>query len=228
MRWGDIQDFCYNARMDRDEIRDRLLIATLPHVVFEGWRAVALAAGAADAGMDDAATLRYFPGGAPEMVAHFSAWADRRMIEAMDAHDIAQLRTRDRIALAIRLRFEALAPWREAVRRTVSWFALPFNAPLGAKCGYRTVDAIWHAAGDRSTDFSFYTKRALLAGVLGAAILYWVDDDSDDHRESWGFVERCIADVLKLPALGARARRLMGNLPDPFRLLLRARRFGPG
>ena len=29
---------------------------------------------------------------------------------------------------------------------------------------YGTVDAIWHAVGDKSTDFSFYTKRAILAG----------------------------------------------------------------
>lgn len=213
--------------MERNEIRDRLLIATLPHVVFEGWTARALSAGAADAGMDDAAVLRFFPGGAAEMVAHFSAWADRRMIDAMEAHDIGGLRTRERVALAVRLRFEALAPWREAVRRTLSWLALPFNAPLGVKCAWRTVDAIWHAVGDTSADFSFYTRRALLAGVLGASVLYWLDDESDDHGESWAFVERCIADALKLPALGARARRLMSNLPDPFRLL-RAARSGRG
>lgn len=213
--------------MERNEIRDRLLIATLPHVVFEGWTTRALSAGAADAGMDDAAVLRFFPGGAAEMVAHFSAWADRRMNDGMDAHDAGGLRTRQRVALAVRLRFEALAPWREAVRRTLSWLALPRNAPLGVKCVYRTVDAIWHAVGDTSADFSFYTKRALLAGVLGATVLYWLDDDSDDHGESWAFVERCIADVMKLPALGARVRRVMSNLPDPFRFL-RAARSGRG
>jgi len=27
---------------------------------------------------------------------------------------------------------------------------------------YRTVDAIWYALGDRSTDYNFYTKRGLL------------------------------------------------------------------
>lgn len=213
--------------MDRNEIRDRLLIATLPHVVFEGWTTRALSAGAADAGMDDAAVLRFFPGGAAGMVAHFSAWADRRMIDALAAHDTGGLRMRERVALAVRLRLEALAPWREAVRRTLSWLALPSNVPLGVKCVYRTVDAIWHAVGDTSADFSFYTKRALLAGVLGATVLYWLDDESDDYVESWGFVERCIANALKLPALGARARRLISTLPDPFRLL-RARRSGPG
>ena len=44
--------------------------------------------------------------------------------------------------------------------------------PLSA-CTARTVDAIWHAAGDRSADFSWYTKRAILAAVYTATVLYW-------------------------------------------------------
>ncbi len=43
----------------------------------------------------------------------------------------------------------------------------------------RTVDAIWHAAGDRSADWSWYSKRAILAGVYGATLLFWLRDDSD-------------------------------------------------
>ena len=68
------------------------------------------------------------------------------------------LRVPERIALAITTRLEILAPWREAVRRALSVLALPQHAPLGLRLLYGTVDGIWYAAGDRATDFSFYTK----------------------------------------------------------------------
>lgn len=204
---------------DRDRMRDTLLCATLPHVVFEGWTDAALDAGAADAGMDALEVKRFFPGGVAGMVEHFSDWADRRMAGEVAGHDLEGLGARQRVQLAVRLRFEALAPHREAVRRTLSWLVFPVNAPLAAKCLYCTVDAIWRAVGDRSSDFSFYTKRALLAAVLGATALYWLEDDSIGYGESWGFLERRLGDVLKIPALGARARGLVSALPNPFRIL---------
>ena len=75
---------------------------------------------------------------------------------------------RERIALGVKTRLDILAPHREAVRRMLAFLALPANLPLAARLLYRTIDAIWYAAGDRATDFSFYTKRGLLAGVYAS------------------------------------------------------------
>jgi ubiquinone biosynthesis protein COQ9 len=205
---------------DRTQSRDILLLAALPHVTFDGWTRTALEAGARDAGMIETDVLRYFPGGAREALEHFSDWADRRMTEALKDHDLENRRVRDRIALGARLRLEALLPHREAVRRSIAAFALPPNMPLAATCLYRTVDAIWYAAGDRSADFNFYSKRALLAGVVSTTTLYWLEDESDDCRESWEFLERRISNVLKIPALGNRLKRYC---PNPFRILRGAR-----
>lgn len=203
---------------ERAVARDTLMLASLPHVVFDGWSPAAMAAGAADAGMDPVAVRRYFPGGAAEMVGLFSAWADGRMIAALDAADLDSMKVRERVTLAVRARLEALTPHREAARRTVSFLALPTNAPLGVKCLYRTVDDIWYAIGDRSADFSFYTKRGLLAGVYGAVSLYWLEDRSEDFADSWAFLDRRIADVMRIQKATGRFEGLRSRLPDPFRL----------
>jgi ubiquinone biosynthesis protein COQ9 len=210
----------------RGENRDRLLLAALPHVAFDGWTDKAFRAGIADCGMAATDYRRFFPGGARDAVGHFSDWADRRMADGLAGHALDDLPIRERVALAVRLRLEALAPHREAVRRALALLALPPNASLGARCLYRTVDCIWRAIGDRSADFSFYTKRALLAGVVSTTTLYWLDDRSDDAEESRAFLDRRIADVMKIPALGNRLRRLGGRLPDPLglRRAVRARR----
>jgi ubiquinone biosynthesis protein COQ9 len=105
------------------------------------------------------------------------------------------------------------------MRRALSFLALPQHAALGARLLYRTVDTIWYAVGDRSTDFNFYTKRALLAAVYGATLLYWLDDRSDGFADSWGFLERRLDNVMGIPKLSARLRMAVRALPNPLRLL---------
>jgi ubiquinone biosynthesis protein COQ9 len=200
---------------DRAALRETLMLAALPHVAFDGWGAAALAAAAQDAGMPAADVARLFPGGAADAVALFSDWADARMVAAMRAAEPGALRLHERVALGIRARLAALGPHREAARRAASFLALPTNAPLAARLLYRTVDAIWRAADDRAADFSYYTKRAILAGVYGATLLHWLDDKSPDFAATSAFLDRRMADVGRLH----QARQRLPNLPDPFDVL---------
>lgn len=207
----------------REQACDRLLLAILPHVAFDGWTERALAAGARDLGEAELAVARFFPGGVRDVVDQFGDWADRQMAAALARHDLTSLRLRQRVALAVRLRLESLGPYREAVRCAFAWLALPTNAPRAVRALWRTVDAIWYAVGDRSADFSFYTKRALLAGVVSATTLYWLEDRSEDFDATWSFLDRRIADVMRIPALKGRVERFASRLPDPFRILRTAR-----
>jgi ubiquinone biosynthesis protein COQ9 len=208
--------------VDRGAQREALLKATLPHVPFDGWTHTALIAGARDAGIEPALADNAFPGGMGELLDFYHRTADIEMVRALEAQpDLTGMRVRDKVALAIRLRLEANAVHREAIRQALSFLALPANAPLGAKCLYRTVDAIWYAIGDRSTDFSFYTRRALLAGVYGGTVLYWLNDKSEGFADTWSFLDRRIADVMKLYELRARIDRFVDQIPDPFRLFRR-------
>ena len=140
------------------------------------------------------------------------------MTEALAQGDVAGGKIRDRIAHAVRLRLELAAPQREAIRAGLSFLLLPENVPLGPKLLYGTVDAIWAAIGDKATDFSFYTKRALLAAVYAATLLYWLDDKSEGQMASWQFLERRIAEVMKIPQIKGQLRALFGRLPNPVTL----------
>jgi ubiquinone biosynthesis protein COQ9 len=208
--------------VDRDTQREALLKATLSHVPFDGWTHTALMAGARDCGIEPALADNAFPGGMAELLDFYHRVADIEMVRALEAQpDLAKMRVRNKVALAIRLRLEANAGNREAIRQALSFLALPTNAPLGAKCLYRTVDAIWYAVGDKATDFSFYTKRALLAGVYSATVLYWLGDKSEGFADSWAFLDRRIDDVMKIGQLRAGLDRFLDQLPDPFRLFRR-------
>lgn len=201
---------------DLSALKDQLLCAALRHVVFDGWTNKALVAGARDLKLGAGAALRAFPGGAAEAALHFSDYADRRMLAELEHRNLAAFRVRDRIALAVRVRLEGLAPWREAVRRALSFLAMTQNAPAAMAATYRTVDAIWYAAGDTATDFNFYTKRGLLTGIYAATVLYWLSDKSDGQADTWAFLERRIDEIMAIPKIKSRFTEALAGFVRPF------------
>jgi ubiquinone biosynthesis protein COQ9 len=196
-------------RPERSAERDLTLEAMLRRVPEEGWTMAALRHALTDLGEhpDDAALL--FPGGAADMVEAFLDLADRRMATEAAAADMAGMNLPARVREVIRLRLAWAAPHKEAVRRAFAVLLAPRNAAIAATTLARTVDEIWHAAGDASADFSWYTKRAILAGVYSSTLLFWLRDVSEDDAATLAFLDRRLAGVGRI---GAVRRRLDGAL----------------
>ena len=53
------------------------------------------------------------------------------------------------------------------------------------------------ALGDTSDDLNWYSKRAILSGVYGSTVLYWLGDASEGHAATWAFLDRRIEDVMR-------------------------------
>lgn len=181
--------------MSTDPERDAVIDALLPQVPFDGWTTKALRQALVSIGQhpDDAPLL--FPGGAAEMITAFCALADERMEQAAAEADLAAYRIPGRVRAIIAIRLEQNRLNKEAIRRALSWLAIPTNTPLAVKTTAATVDAIWQAAGDTSADFSWYTKRGILAGVYSSTLLYWLRDTSDDDEATLSFLSRRLDNV---------------------------------
>jgi ubiquinone biosynthesis protein COQ9 len=78
---------------------------------------------------------------------------------------------------------------------------------------YRTVDAMWRAAGDTSTDFNFYTKRGILAGVYASTLMRWFNDTSEDEKPTDDFLAARIDNVMQFEKLKAKAKDALSNFP---------------
>ncbi|MEO8714051.1 MAG: COQ9 family protein [Acetobacteraceae bacterium] len=198
---------------ERSDERDAAIEALLPNVSFDGWTSRALRRALAAIGQepDDAPLL--FPGGPADMVEAYCDLADRRMEQGAAALGMTETRLPARVRAVIALRLAQARPHREAVRRALSVLALPANARTGVACTARTVDAIWHAAGDRSADFSWYTKRAILTGVYVTTLLFWLRDASEEDADTLAFLDRRLAGVGRI---GRARRHLEGRLrPRP-------------
>jgi ubiquinone biosynthesis protein COQ9 len=214
-----------------DATLDELRIALAPRIAanagFDGWGEDALGAAADAAGVDhDVARLAY-PGGAVDMIDAWFLSVDRAMAHAVSAETLAVAKVRDRIALLVEARLDAVAPEREALRRALAVLALPGNLARAAGLGWRTVNLIWRRAGDTATDLNHYSKRAILLGVYGATVTVFLDDESEGFADSRAFLQRRIDGILRFETFKAgmtkRARyrpslsRFVGRLRYPER-----------
>ena len=181
-------------QVERSAERDAAVAAVLPVVPYRGWAMASLQL----AGVPDGDLL--FPGGPADLIEAWSDLADRQMGQA-PLPDGLGLTKRVRSLLVRRL------VEKEATRRALSWMALPGNRGVALRTTARTVDAIWHAAGDLSADFSWYSKRAILAGVYGAVLLYWVGQADEDDAATLEFLDR---QFQRVSAIG----RLRPRQPD--------------
>jgi ubiquinone biosynthesis protein COQ9 len=218
------QDALHSVPLDVPlaDLRPLLVAAMLPHVAFDGWTATARDA-AADAEAIDRDIAALALPDAAAMTNAYTLRADAQMTDAMVAAGVEAMKVRDRIRLALRTRLEQAGDDREAVRRALAIMAMPQHAALGARTLWRTADAMWRAAGDTATDFNHYSKRVILAGVYSASLLYWLDDDSDDHAATWAFIDRRIDGIMKFEKSKAQFKEAAAWLPNPARFLGRLR-----
>lgn len=191
--------------MSTPSTKDILLDAALMHVPFDGWSDAALAAALEDTGLDTTAAKAVFPRGPVDMALAYHARGDAQMLAALQAADLGDMRFRDRVAYAVRLRLEVVED-KELVRRGMTLFALPPYAADGARALWQTADHIWQALGDTSQDVNWYTKRATLSAVYSATVLYWLGDTSDGDAATWAFLDRRIDNVMQIETLKAKAR----------------------
>jgi len=208
--------------MSDDAERDTVIDALLPQIPFDGWTSKALRQALASLGLhpDDAPLV--FPGGAGEMISAYAALADERMVAAALAADLAAYRVPARVRAIIAIRLEQQRENREAIRRALAWLAVPANAPLAVKLTAATVDNIWHAAGDTSADFSWYTKRGILAGVYASTLLFWLRDTSDGDEATLSFLDRRLENVGKIGSVRRDVEARLRGIGE------RLRGFAPG
>jgi len=196
-----------------DTRQTELLDAILPHVAFDGWTDAAFRAAVEDSAYAWEEAKVICPRGAVDLAILFHKQGDEAMVAGLKDADLSDMRFRDKVAHAIRLRLDAVED-KEAVRRGTVLFALPHMAPEGSKLIWGTADAIWTALDDPSEDVNWYTKRATLSAVYGSVVLYWLGDDSADGQATTAFIDRRIENVMQFEK--AKAAMRSNPLTKPF------------
>jgi ubiquinone biosynthesis protein COQ9 len=201
-------------KMDDAALKAAIVDAALPHVPFDGYSDKVLTQAAEEAGADKETLARLFPDGPMSLVEACSDFADAQMVQRLAKLDLTSMKIRERINTAVMTRIDVLRPQKEAARRAMAFLTLPPHIPLATKLLYRTVDSIWRAVGDTATDFNFYTKRGILAGVYSATLVRWFNDTTEDESATREFLAARIENVMQFEKFKAEAKATFERLPS--------------
>ena len=204
-------------------LRLRLALPVGENAVFDGWTQAAVESAAGQLGIDPGQARLAFPKEPAQMVAAWIEGVDAALVERFPPEVVAGMKVRDRIRDMVWYRFEVTAPAREAQRTALAILAMPQNLPLALRINWRSSDLMWRLAGDTATDFNHYTKRATLSAVYTSTLLAWLDDDSEGFVETRAFLDRRLADVMRIEKLKANWRGNAIRRPSLARFLGRLR-----
>uniref|UniRef100_A0A673V436 Ubiquinone biosynthesis protein n=1 Tax=Suricata suricatta TaxID=37032 RepID=A0A673V436_SURSU len=152
-----------------EQLQHRILTAALKFVPAHGWTAEAIAEGAQSLGLSTAAASMFGNDGS-ELILHFVTQCNARLTQVLEEEQ--------KLALSILM--------------------LPHNIPSSLSLITSMVDDMWHYAGDQSTDFNWYTRRAVLAGIYNTTELVMMQDSSPDFEDTWRFLENRINDAMNM------------------------------
>ena len=203
------------------ETRVRMVAAALPHVVFDGWGDATFDAALTDSQVEPTLARLAFPRGALDLALASHRAGDQAMLDKLADEKLTGLRYSAKVAALVRCRLQSAGD-REAVRRGVTFFAMPAHAAEGAAAIWQTVDLIWKTLGDTSDDFNWYSKRAILSAVYSSTMLFWLGDTSQGHQATWEFLNRRIENVMQFEKFkgGLRANPFVqGMMRGPGKVL---------
>lgn len=187
----------YETEDTEYDTRQKVLRSSLPFVHQHGWTSNALVAGAEQEGLPGIAH-GMFPRGGAELVFFFYQECNQRLVEHMkkqtenvDGKPKTGIFIQDSVETRLRMIIPYMNKWPQAMAIK----AMPQNAVDSLKNLSTLVDDIWFYAGDKSTDFNWYTKRASLAAVYKSTEVYMLQDSSEDYQDSWEFLDRRLEDL---------------------------------
>ena len=108
----------------------------------------------------------------------------------------SRLKTRDKIKTILELKFDSNEYLKKALPEMLKFLLRPGNLLMSIKMLHENSDFIWNLAGDKSNDFSFYSKRGLLSMVYLATLIYWLNDKSTKSIGTKNFISKSVDGIV--------------------------------
>ena len=102
-------------------------------------------------------------------------------------------------------------------KKTFFHLFLPKNSKLFLIKLYESVDLMWFIAGDRSTDFNFYSKRMILSGIYVRVLLCYFNNDDFSKVEQ--VLDKSLNAVSKIPRYKEKFEIFKQNIPNFFKII---------
>ncbi|XP_071634573.1 ubiquinone biosynthesis protein COQ9, mitochondrial-like isoform X2 [Temnothorax longispinosus] len=186
-------------------IKTKILSASLKFVPDMGWSKQAISAGAESVGYPGV-IHGLFPNGSAALVLYFYSMCNRELNQILEKEAMVietdssspRKTPEQQVRDAVETRLRMVIPYKKSWPQAMAIMTLPPNVPTALANLLTLVDDICYYAGDRSVDINWYIRRMILATIYKSTELYMLQDRSEDHKETWLFLERRIQDTLQV------------------------------
>ena len=188
---------------------ERIVEAFMNNVINNDCSLLALQRAVVDCGFDATDAHRAFCGD-PLQALDFFMKKINKQTESLIATEIQQdMGVRDKIFNAVWLRLGLLQLYKPSLRIISRHLSQPQHLGRSLRYLYQTVDSLWYAIGDHSTDFNFYTKRATLVAIYGTTLVCWLRDTSQDQEVTRQFLINRLNNIMIIPKIKSRFKRML-------------------
>lgn len=180
----------YSSEESELSTRERILRTGLEKVPSEGFEN-ALMLGIREAGYSDI-THNLFPGGAFDLVKYHLETTRNDLQNVELSNEADQYK---RLLLLLQHRLKANSAIQPRLSEAISIMTLPQNVPTSLSELHELSDELWYLSNDRTSDFSWYTKRAALSSVYVASELFMAQDQSTEYRDTLDFAAKRLQEI---------------------------------
>ncbi|KAJ9655623.1 Ubiquinone biosynthesis protein coq9, mitochondrial [Neophaeococcomyces mojaviensis] len=175
-------------------VQATILASAIQHVPRLGFTQAAVTAGAQSTGYLEASTL-LFPRGPFDLIRYHLVTERLALKDRVQFPADSKLGLTEKVKKLVVARLIAnkdiIGHWQGALGH----MSLLENIPASLAELGNLADEIWYLAGDKSVDFSWYTKRAQLSAVYASSETFMTTDQSPGFRDTEEFVERRLGDA---------------------------------
>ena len=202
--------------MNINQIRNQILQDAKPSIVKYGWTD--------DLFIKISKTSKYktedikalFPKGNKPLIEMYLKEINNKMNIDSKKLNLIRFKVHERIRELIILRLKIMQKEKILITKTFYYLLMPQNYKLASRNLYKTLDQIWFLAGDNSTDFNFYTKRAILGSVYSATIIHFINNNN--INKTIDVLNNKLKIVSKIPILKNRSKDIIKIIPQILKL----------
>jgi len=204
-------------KVNLNKLRYQILLKAKEHVSKCGWSDKLFYNIAAKSKFKFSEIAVLFPEGYITLLEMYLDTVNNQMTEDSKKINLIRLRVHERVKELVILRLKIMSREKELISKTYFHLLLPQNFKIASRCLYKAVDQIWFVAGDNSTDFNFYSKRAILASIYSMVMLHYVNNNSLDQTIE--LLNKQLKRVSKIPKIKNRLGDITKTISQIFKLV---------
>ncbi|EPX73810.1 ubiquinone biosynthesis protein Coq9 [Schizosaccharomyces octosporus yFS286] len=165
----------------------QILKHALEHVPQLGFSEEAIKMGGRSLGYSNLPTA-LFPSGSMNLISYFLL-QQRYALREQKNHLTLMQNTTEKVTHLIWSRLQANRDVMEHLPQMIATCVAPSNLPSSIKSLADLSDEILYLAQDKSADFHWYTKRAVVSAIYSASELFMTKDNSPNFQATYDFVQ---------------------------------------